>query len=74
MPGDIVAVHAAGTGLEDRGGVEIAHAQPLEVGHDRRRLIEGESVVHLGAIGGDGDANIGLEQRMDAVLVHGVSG
>jgi hypothetical protein len=43
----------------------------LQVGNDHRRLIEGKSVVHLGAVGSDGDANIGLKQRMNAVLVHG---
>ena len=71
MPRDVVPMHAPRARLEDRRGIEVAHAQPLQVGNDRRRLVEGEPLVHLGAIRGDGDANVGLKQRMDAVLVHG---
>jgi hypothetical protein len=71
MPGDVITVHTARPGLEDGRGVKVPHAQPSQVGHDPHSLVEGEPLVHLGAVRGDGNANIGLKERMNAVLVHG---
>src|SRR5690606_16818626 len=51
--GDVVAVGRTLRRGEDRRGVEVADAQPFQVGHDRRRLLEGHAVAKLQAVGGD---------------------
>ena len=51
MIGDVVAVHAAWSRLEDRREVDVADAELREVRRDRRRIIETEAGVQLQAIG-----------------------
>ncbi len=48
----VIAVHRAGTGLEQRRRVEVADTQTGEVGHQRYGVVEGEVLVKLQALGG----------------------
>jgi hypothetical protein len=47
---DVVAVHAARSGRQNRRQVQVADAQPGQVVHQRRRLREGERAVELQAV------------------------
>ena len=49
---DVVAVRRAGPRGEDRRGVEVADAEPRQMGHDRGRVVEGEVLVELHPVGG----------------------
>ncbi len=49
---DVVAVHAAGAGAMDRRAVDVADAEPREVGHDARGIVESEAAVQLQPVGG----------------------
>jgi hypothetical protein len=45
--GDVVAMRAARPGLEDRRGIDMADAEPLQVRHDARGVGEGEFAIEL---------------------------
>ena len=45
----VVTVARASAGFEDRGGVQVADAQPGEVRHQWHRVIEAEVAVKLQA-------------------------
>ena len=49
--GDVIAVRAAGPRFEERRKIDVAHAEPRQVGRDRRRLAEAEAGSELQAIG-----------------------
>ncbi len=67
MTRDIVSVHTARPGLEDRRGVKVSDAELLEVADHVLRVGEGEAFVHLHPIGGDRDPGIGVQHSFDAV-------
>lgn len=48
---DVVAVHAPGPGLEEGGGIDVAHPQGAQVGNDPLRILEAEPLVELEAVG-----------------------
>ena len=48
---DVVAVRAAGPGLQVRRGIAVGDAQVAQVGHDGRGVAEGEAGVELEAVG-----------------------
>ena len=50
---DVVAVHRPGGRGEDRGQVQVGDAEAREVGHARRRVVEGEPRVQLQPVGRD---------------------
>jgi hypothetical protein len=56
---DVVAVHAAGAGAVDRRAVDVADAQPREVGHDAGGVVEAEAAVQLQPVGGARQAGAG---------------
>src|SRR6185369_4082662 len=47
---DVVAVRAAGGGLEERRGVAVADAERLQVVQQRRRVVEGQPGPELQAV------------------------
>jgi CBS-domain-containing membrane protein len=49
--GDVVAVGAAGAAAKARREVRVADAEGLEVGDERRHLVEAEHASELQAIG-----------------------
>jgi hypothetical protein len=49
---DVVAVRAAGAGLEVGRAVDVGDAQFRQVGHDGLGVLEGERLVELQAVGG----------------------
>src|SRR5262245_29282195 len=51
----VVAVHAAGPSFQIRREVGVAHAEPLEIGHELRGRAEAEARIELHAIGGARD-------------------
>jgi hypothetical protein len=54
--GDVVAMRAAGPRAQQRRGVDVTHAQALQVRQDRARRVEVEARVELQPVGGAGDA------------------
>ncbi len=50
--GHVVAVGRAAGGGKDRRGVEVGDAEPFNIGHQRRRAIEGHAVAKLNTVGG----------------------
>ncbi len=63
---DVVAVRAAGAGLEKRRAVEVRDAQRGEVRDDLARLVEGEPLVKLDAVGRGGNARRGRWWKREA--------
>ena len=49
---DVVAVRRAGPRRVDRRGIDMADAEPRQIGHDRGRVVEGEVLVELQPVGG----------------------
>jgi hypothetical protein len=48
---DVIAVRAAGRGLQVRGAIEMADAQVSEIADDGRGIIEGEARMQLDTVG-----------------------
>jgi hypothetical protein len=68
---DIVAVQAAGARTGDRRTVDMAHAQPLQVGQHGTRRVEVEALVQLHPIGGVRQHRPWqVERRRRSVAVH----
>src|SRR5262249_27280864 len=68
----VVAVRAAGAGLEEGGGVAVADAERVQVGDEVAGVAEGEAAVELEAVGRRGvtpacealpDEGIGRDRR-----------
>ncbi len=53
---DVVSMHAAGRRLEQRRRIHMADAQIVEIRHHLTRLLEGEVLIELEAVGRCGDA------------------
>ncbi len=49
---NVIAVHRAGTGFEQRRRVDVADTQAGEVGHQWHGVVEGEILMELQALGG----------------------
>jgi hypothetical protein len=52
--GDVVAMGRAFGRGEERRGVEVADAERVEIGYERRRPVEVHAVPELEAVGGGG--------------------
>jgi hypothetical protein len=55
MVHDVVAMTAARPGLQVGRGIDMADAEPREVGRQRRGISEAEAFVELQAVGGARD-------------------
>ncbi len=71
MIDDVVAVLRAGRGLQNRAGIEIGDPQVGEIARNVRRGVEGEILVQLHPIGGDGLAG---SRQLDRNLVEQATG
>ena len=49
--GDVVAVHAAGMGHQERRGVAVGDSQIVQIGDDRGGLGKGKTLIELKTIG-----------------------
>jgi len=48
---DIVAVHRAGPGREDRRGIDVGNAEVAQISGDARAVMKGEAFVKLETVG-----------------------